>query len=89
MPLFPPAGPPKLVAIDILRHLPKAKIGNKLIVAMTDRYSKPTRAIPAGKKPVTYTAPIMVKEWIILFSIIDQLLTDNDPQIVETILSVV
>lgn len=78
--LFPAVGPPVFVAIDILRLFPRTTSGNQLVIIVTDRYSKHTRAIPTGK--ITWTRPTItfLDNWILPYGIQGYVLTDSGSQ---------
>ena len=44
--LFPAAGPPDIVAMDLFGPLPKMAHGNRHVLVRTDRFTKLTRSIP-------------------------------------------
>lgn len=47
--LFFQEGPLEYIGMDILRHLPKTRKGDRFAVEITDRYTKRTKAIPTFK----------------------------------------
>lgn len=82
--LFPASGPLKSEARNMLGPLPKTSNRNRFVVAMTDRYSKLTRARPTKTTPAPQVATIFMKDWIMPYEIPEQLLTDYGPQFVST-----
>lgn len=62
------------------RWVSKEKSGKQLLVVITDRYSKMTKAIPTARKTFTAFAMIFVEHWISNFGILSTIPIDNGPQ---------
>lgn len=80
--LFPASGPLGFIAMDILEPPPKSTHENQLVVVMTDRHSKLTRAVPTTQTTALHVASIFYDHWIIPYGIPDHLLTENSNQFV-------
>lgn len=74
---FPLAGHSEFVFINILGQLPRIKTGNKFKVAITDKYSKLTRAIPTLKIISAQVGHVVSHDWVIPYSIPDLMLSDD------------
>lgn len=73
----PPPGPVASVAIDILGLLSWTKQRSRFAVALTDRFSKLTRAVLVPKIIAPFAATVVLENWIMLCGIPDAILTDN------------
>lgn len=62
--LFPRAGAPNFVAIDILGPFPKTKSGNKYIVVITDCCYKLTIPFLTKKTTATRLSNIFKEHWV-------------------------
>ena len=60
--LFRPTKPLKFIAIDILGSLPRATSGYRFILAITDRFSKLTRAVPPRSIKALPAAKALVQD---------------------------
>lgn len=80
--LFPPSWPLDFVAMDILGPLPKTSEDKQYVLTITDRYSKPTHAIPSSQATSTLIVNIFFDQWIISYGIRSFQLTDNDTKFV-------
>lgn len=60
--LFPPVGPLEIVAIDILRSLPRTRADNYFFIIMRERYNKLARLIPMTKITSTRVADILFND---------------------------
>lgn len=63
--LIPSTGALELIVVDLLGTYPWTKNGNQLVVIVTDRYSKLTRALTTTKTSASYVATVMFDDWII------------------------
>ena len=80
--LFPPSGPLRDIAMDLISPLPKTKTGATAILVITDRYGKLCRAIPLKKTDSTTVAASMLNNWFYPYGLPDTLLTDNGSQFI-------
>lgn len=80
--LFPAGSALQIIAMDIRSPEPKTENGNKFLVAMTDQYSKLTRAMPTSKTRATLMATMFFQNSIVPFGIAAYLLTDNGTKFV-------
>lgn len=78
--LFPASGPLGFVAVDILEPSPKNSEEKQYVLVITDRYSKPTRAVPTAYLTTTSVACILLHDWIILYRMPMYFSTDNNTQ---------
>lgn len=81
--LFSPERPLEFVVMNILGPLPKTKTGNKFTVVITGRFPKLTRVISTRKTTATDVALFFVEDWVVTYGILNPLLTDDGPQLVE------
>lgn len=79
--LFPASEHLKRVATDIIGLHPKTTSGNKYVLAITDCYLEPTRAIPSSKTTSTPIANTIFDQWTILYGTSSFSLTDNGSQL--------
>lgn len=70
-------GPLLIIAIYILRALPRSWNVYLLVIVMTDRYPQIPNGIPTTKTTATHGSIVFSCHWIVLLSIRDDLLTDN------------
>lgn len=80
--LFSANGPLQFLVMDILSLLPKTATGNQFVMAITNRYTKLTRAIPSSKTTETHGASIFLDHFIVSYGIPGFFLTDNCPPFV-------
>lgn len=76
----PPSGPLEFLAISILGSLTKAKVGNRFLVVVNDRYCKQARAISMPKVTASMVTAVLMKHRIIPYEIRNTKRTDNGPQ---------
>jgi hypothetical protein len=62
--LFPADGPLEFVAIDILCPLPKTEHGNRLLLLISDRFSKLTRTVPLRTITALVVAKAFCDAWV-------------------------
>lgn len=75
--LFTALRPLKSIVMDILDPLPQRKNEKVIIIVMTDRYLKMTRAIFTSKTAVTRFANVFLEHWIVPYGMPDHLPTGN------------
>lgn len=63
--------------MDILDLLPKTLQRNQYVLAITNHYSKQSRAFPKSKTTASRVANLFYDDWIILFRITTHLLSAN------------
>lgn len=80
--LFPPSIPIEFVAIDTLGPLARTRYSSQFVVDTTDKYSKLTREILTTRITSTQVSNIFFNSWVILYSILDTVLSDNGEQFV-------
>lgn len=78
---FPPTSSHYFVSVDILRPLPRSRMGCQYVVIFTDLYSKLTCAIPVGKMSRSYVTSTISENWFIAYQIRNYLLVENCPQL--------
>lgn len=79
--LFPTMAPLAFVAFKIVRSFPKSSEGNHFVVFTTNRYSKLIKTIPTAKITAGHIAHIVLNHWVILYGILDYLLSDDGPNL--------
>lgn len=72
----------KFVLMVISIPLPETSNSHKLLLLLTDRYSKLTRSLPTSKKMELHIASHFMNSWIISYGIPMHVFTDNKTQIV-------
>lgn len=87
--MSPPTAALEFIAIYILVHLLKTKHGSRFVTVMTDCDNRLTRAVPYFKTSATNMAKLFIGYWIMSNRIATQLLTENRPQFVNNIFSVI
>lgn len=78
--LFFPDHHLEFVRMGILRSLSKTKQRNQLVVVVTDRRTKLTKAITTTKAITALVARIFLEHLVANFLILSKLLTDDGPQ---------
>jgi hypothetical protein len=81
--LFPPSAPMEFIAMDLLGPLTLTERGNQLLLVVTDRFSKLTRAYPLASTTAEVVAKVFFDGWVSAgYGIPRILLTDNGTQFV-------
>lgn len=85
--LFPPTGPLKFIAINVLDPLTQTKEHNQFEVNTTDRYSKLIRAIQTPIISSTHVARIFLNYWILYHGVLDIIVSVIGQQFVSIVFS--
>jgi Integrase core domain len=80
MKLFPANEPLEFVAIDILGPLPKTDHGNRVLLVISDLFSKLTRTVPMRKTTALAVAKAFRDHWVFAYGPPKFLLSDNGTQ---------
>ena len=78
--LFKPSKPLEFIAIDMLGPLTRAARDHKYILAITDRFSKLTRAIPFRSIKALSISKALVHHWVLAYGPPVTVLSDNSTQ---------
>jgi hypothetical protein len=78
--LFPAAEPLEYISLDILGPLPKTEHGNRLMLIITDRFSKLTRTVPLRVISALAVAKAFCEHWVFVYGPPRYALTDNGAQ---------
>jgi hypothetical protein len=66
--------------MDILGPLPKTDHGNRLLLVITDRFSKLTRTVPLRTITALVVAKAFCENWVFAYGAPRYVLTDNGTQ---------
>lgn len=80
--LFSPWRPLEFVCMFTSGPLQQTTQKNQIVIVMTNKYSKWTRAVPSAKKGATRVANNFLDHWTVLFRTPSCRLTDNGQQFV-------
>jgi hypothetical protein len=78
--LFPAAEPLEYASLDILGPLPKTEHGNRLLLIITDRFSKLTRTVPLRVISSLGFAKAFCEHCVFVYGLPRYALTDNRAQ---------
>ena len=80
--LFPVEAPLEFVAIDILGELLRTARGNRFLLVISDRFSKPVRTVPLKRITAFEAAKEFVHHWVLVYGPPLLLLADNGMQFI-------
>lgn len=80
MRLFPATEPFSGLAMDLLGPFPETDRGYSMILVISDRFTKLTRALPLRETTALVVASAFIDYWVGAYGVPDTVLTDNGPQ---------
>ena len=80
--LFPAEGPLEDVAVDLVGPFPATKKGYKMILVISDRFSKLTQVVPLRNTEAYDCALAFVEHWVYKYGSPLRVVSDNGPQFV-------